>query len=234
MKSDNDIQFPRHVAFIMDGNGRWAQNRLLPRSLGHRQGVKTLMNILDFAFSSGVRYVSVYAFSTENWNRPKDEIDEIFKIAQKLCSDRLEDYIKNNMKLVVTGSRKGLPKTLVDAISNCEEKTKNNTGILINIALNYGGRAEIINAINNIIKDGLKQVDEKIFRNYLQTANISDPDLLIRTSGEQRLSNYMMYQCAYSELYFPKIHWPDFRERELEKAIIAFQKRDRRFGAIKG
>lgn len=227
-------RIPRHIAFIMDGNGRWAKKRGKLRTYGHKIGAEALTTIVEHARKLGVKAISFFAFSTENWNRPKEEVDELFRIGEKLCTERKEDYVKNNMKLIVTGSRKGLPKTLVKAIKECEAATKNNTGIIINIAVNYGGRADIINAVNNIIKDGLKKVDEKTFNKYLQTAEIGDPDLLIRTSGEQRFSNFMLYQCAYSELYFPKIHWPDFREKELEEAIIAYQKRDRRFGAIKG
>ena len=138
------------------------------------------------------------------------------------------------MKLIVIGERERLPEDLQKEIKDCEEATKNNTGLIINIALNYGGRAEIIGAINKLLADGVKSIDEKGFKNYLQTRDIPDPDLVIRTSGEQRLSNFMMYECAYSELYFPKTHWPDFREKQLEEAIIEFQSRDRRFGAIKG
>ena len=159
--------------------------------------------------------------------------DEIFNIARKLLVDKKESFLKSNTRVIVIGDRSRLPLDLQKEIVECENLTKNNDGLVVNVALNYGGRAEIIGAINKIIKDGVKEVNEEIFKSYLQTSNIPDPDLVIRTSGEQRLSNFMMYQCAYSELYFPKIHWPDFREKQLDEAIIEFQKRDRRFGAIK-
>ena len=226
-------RLPKHIAFIMDGNGRWAKRIGKLRTYGHKVGTEAMTSVVEHAKKLGIKIISFFAFSTENWNRPKEEVDEIFRLCEELLDKRKDDYIKSNMKLMVIGSRQKLPKTLVRKIKDLEEKTKNNTGILVNIALNYGGRAEIIDAINKIIKDGVKKVDEKTFRKYLQTKDIIDPDLVVRTSGEQRLSNFMMYQSAYSELYFPKTHWPDFREKELEEAIIAYQKRDRRFGAIK-
>ena len=235
-KKKNEIdmnRLPEHIAFIMDGNGRWAKKRGKLRTFGHKVGTEAMTAVVEHAKKLGVKIISFFAFSTENWNRPKEEVDEIFRLCEELLDKRKQDYIESNMKLNVIGYRDKLPKSLVEKINDLEEKTKNNTGILINIALNYGGRAEIIDAINRIIKDKVKEVDEKTFRKYLQTKDIIDPDLVIRTSGEQRLSNFMMYQCAYSELYFPKTHWPDFREKELEEAIIVYQKRDRRFGAIK-
>ena len=226
-------KLPVHIAIIMDGNGRWAKKRGKLRTYGHKIGTEAMTAIVNHAKKLGVKVISFFAFSTENWNRPKEEVDEIFRLSEELIDSRYNDYIKSNIKLMVIGGRDKLPKTLVDKITDLEEKTKNNDGLTVNIALNYGGRDEIIKAINNILKDGLKKIDEKTFRKYLQTSSVPDPDLLIRTSGEQRLSNFMMYQCAYTELYFPKIHWPDFREKQLEEAIIAYQKRDRRFGAIK-
>ena len=226
-------KMPEHVAFIMDGNGRWAKKRGKLRTYGHRIGAESITAIVNHAKKLGIKVISLFAFSTENWNRPKDEVDEIFRIAEDLIDKRFDDYVNSDIKLIVIGGREKLPKTLVEKIKNMEEKTKNNKSLTVNIALNYGGRDEIIKAVNNILKDGLKEIDEKTFRSYLQTCSIPDPDLLIRTSGEQRLSNFMMYQCAYTELYFPKVHWPDFREKELEEAVIAFQKRDRRYGAIK-
>lgn len=224
---------PSHIAIIMDGNGRWAKKRGKLRTYGHKIGTESMTAIVNHAKKLGIKVLSFFAFSTENWNRSKEEIDEIFRLCEELIDKRYDDYIKSNIKLIVIGGRERLPETLVKKINDLEEKTKNNTGLVVNVALNYGGRDEIIKAINNILKDGLKEIDEKTFRKYLQTSSIPDPDLLIRTSGEQRLSNFMMYQCAYTELYFPKVHWPDFREKELEEAIIAYQKRDRRFGAIK-
>ena len=227
-------RLPTHIAFIMDGNGRWAKKRGMPRTFGHKIGAESLEVVIRHARKLGIKVVSFFAFSTENWNRPKDEVDEIFRIARSLVVSKKESFLKSNMKLIVIGERERLPEDLQKEIKDCEEATKNNTGLIINIALNYGGRAEIIGAINKLLADGVKSIDEKGFKNYLQTRDIPDPDLVIRTSGEQRLSNFMMYECAYSELYFPKTHWPDFREKQLEEAIIEFQSRDRRFGAIKG
>lgn len=226
-------RLPHHIAFIMDGNGRWAKKRGRFRTFGHKIGAESMEVVVRHARDLGIKVVSFFAFSTENWNRPKDEVGEIFNIARKLLVDKRESFLKSNMRVIVIGDRSRLPLDLQKEIVECENLTKNNDGLVVNVALNYGGRAEIIGAINKIIKDGVKEVNEEIFKSYLQTSNIPDPDLVIRTSGEQRLSNFMMYQCAYSELYFPKIHWPDFREKQLDEAIIEFQKRDRRFGAIK-
>ena len=226
-------RLPHHIAFIMDGNGRWAKKRGRLRTFGHKIGAESMQVVVRHARDLGIKVVSFFAFSTENWNRPKDEVGEIFNIARKLLVNKKESFLKSNMRVIVIGDRSRLPLDLQKEIVECENLTKNNDGLVVNVALNYGGRAEIIGAINKIIKDGVKEVNEEIFKSYLQTSNIPDPDLVIRTSGEQRLSNFMMYQCAYSELYFPKIHWPDFREKQLDEAIIEFQKRDRRFGAIK-
>lgn len=226
-------RMPNHIAFIMDGNGRWAKKRGMLRTYGHKIGANAMESVVRHARDLGIKVVSFFAFSTENWNRPKDEVDEIFRIARDLLKSKKESFLKSNMKITVIGDVSKLPEDLQKEIAECEQLTKNNTGLIVNVALNYGGRAEIIGAINKIIKDGVKEVNEDIFRSYLQTCNIPDPDLVIRTSGEQRLSNFMMYQCAYSELYFPKTAWPDFREEQLDEAIVEFQKRDRRFGAIK-
>lgn len=229
----NFEKMPKHIAFIMDGNGRWAKRRGKLRTYGHKIGAESMLAIIEHAKKLGIKIISFFAFSTENWNRPKEEVDEIFKIVKNMLKDKKEDFIKSNIKLMVIGDRQKLDKDLIKEIADIEEKTKDNDALTLNIALNYGGRGEIISAINQIIKDKVEYVDEETFKKYLQTSQIPDPDLLVRTSGEQRLSNFMMYQCAYTELYFPKKHWPDFREKELEEAIIAFQKRDRRFGAIK-
>ncbi len=226
-------RMPNHIAFIMDGNGRWAKKRGMLRTYGHKIGANAMESVVRHARDLGIKVVSFFAFSTENWNRPKDEVVEIFRIARDLLKSKKESFLKSNMKITVIGDVSKLPEDLQKEIAECEQLTKNNTGLIVNVALNYGGRAEIIGAINKIIKDGVKEVNEDIFRSYLQTCNIPDPDLVIRTSGEQRLSNFMMYQCAYSELYFPKTAWPDFREEQLDEAIVEFQKRDRRFGAIK-
>jgi undecaprenyl diphosphate synthase len=236
MKDNNqEIDFsrlPKHVAFIMDGNGRWAKKRGMPRVYGHKIGANALVRVVRRADELGLKIVSFYAFSTENWNRPKAEVDEIFRLIKQGLKSKRNSFVKRNMKLKVVGDISKLPPDLTKLIEQVEEQTKNNTGLIVNIALNYGGRAEIVQAVNKILKDGLNQVDEKTFASYLQTADIADPDLVIRTSGEQRLSNFMMYECAYSELYFPKKHWPSFNAKEVDKAIVEFQKRNRRFGKI--
>ena len=234
---NNKIDFdrlPRHIAFIMDGNGRWAKAKGKLRTYGHKIGADSLRIVIKHAQELGIKVVSFYAFSTENWNRPKDEVDEIFRIACDLIKSKKESMIKANIRLITSGDISKLPKELIGEIEDCIEKTKNNDGIVVNIAINYGSRSEILRAVNEIIKAGIKEVDEATFRKYLYTTNLPDPDLVVRTSGEQRLSNFLMFQNAYAELYFPKTYWPDFREKELEKAIIEFQNRDRRFGKIKG
>ena len=222
-------RMPQHVAFIMDGNGRWAKSRAMPRAYGHKVGVDSVVAIIKHAQKLGIKYISMFAFSTENWKRPKEEIDEIFRLVRTNLTDKKEDFIKNNYKLHHMGDISKLPKDLEKEILECEEKTKENTGLVVNFALNYGSRAEIVNAVNKIVKNG-QQVTEDSFKEYLYTYDMPDPDLVIRTSGEYRLSNFMLYQLAYSELYFPKVHWPAFREKELEQAIIEFQSRNRRFG----
>lgn len=235
-KEKPEIDFnrlPAHIAFIMDGNGRWAKKRGKLRTYGHKIGAKSMSVIVKHARKLGIKIISMFAFSTENWNRPKDEVDEIFRLVKELLDKKRERFTELNIKLKVIGNRDRLDPEVIKSIEAVEELTKNNDGLIVNIALNYGGRGEIIEAVNKILADKLEKVDEATFRQYLQTSEIPDPDLVVRTSGEQRLSNFMMYQCAYSELYFPKTHWPAFREKELEKAIIAYQQRDRRFGAIK-
>jgi len=235
-KDREEIDFsrlPKHVAFIMDGNGRWAKLRGMPRVYGHKIGANALVRVVRRASELGLKVVSFYAFSTENWNRPKEEVDEIFRLCKHGLKSKKNSFIKRNMRFKVIGDISKLPQDLSKLLGDLCEQTKNNSGLIVNMALNYGGRAEIVLAVNKIIEAGLDKVDEATFASYLQTADIMDPDFVIRTSGEQRLSNFMMYECAYSELYFPKKHWPAFNAREFDKAIIEYQKRDRRFGAIK-
>lgn len=223
---------PKHIAFIMDGNGRWAKCRGKVRTYGHKQGVDAVEKVIKHSQKLGLEIISFYAFSTENWKRPKEEVDYIFELLRDYLKEHKDDFRENNIKLKVVGDITKLPKDLQEAVLDTTENTKDCTGLLVNICLNYGSRVEIIRAINNIIKDGIKTVDDEIFSKYLQTEGIPDPDMVVRTSGEYRLSNFMLYQCAYSELYFPKIYWPDFKEKELEKAILVYQKRNRRFGNI--
>ena len=227
---------PQHVAFIMDGNGRWAKKRGMPRTYGHKIGVESLRAVVRRAKELGIKVVSFFAFSTENWNRSKEEVTEIFRLCRELLEKKMQDYIDSDMRFCVIGDYSKIAevdKDLVDEISNLISKTKDHTGMVVNVALNYGGRAEIVRACNKIIASGIKEVDEKTFAGYLDQPDLPDPDFVIRTSGENRVSNFMMWQMAYAELHFPKTYWPDFREKQLDEAIVEFQKRDRRFGGIK-
>ena len=231
-KKINFDKLPEHIAFIMDGNGRWAKERGLKRVLGHRAGVEVITKMVRHADKLGVKILTFYAFSTENWKRPKEEVDEIFRLMTEYINNHKQEFYANDVKLHISGDINKLSAALQNEIIETVAKTKSNKGLLVNIALNYGSRTEIINAINKIISDKIDYVDEATFKKYLQTEDIADPDLVVRTSGEYRLSNFMLYQCAYSELYFPKIYWPDFNEKELERAIVIYQKRTRRMGNI--
>ncbi len=232
LKKLNPNNLPVHVAFILDGNGRWAKRRGMPRPMGHKAGIiackETVKNCLDL----GIKVVSYYAFSTENWNRPQEEIDTIFSLLRDFIKNDLDDVFANDVKLVVSGDYTKFPQDLVEELELNMEKTKNNTKLILNLCINYGGRPEIIRAINNIIASGVKQVDEKLVSSYLYTANLPDPDFVVRTSGENRISNFMLWQNAYAEFYFPKVLWPDFNKKELIKALIEYQGRNRRFGKI--
>ena len=230
--SKNQSKFPKHIGFIMDGNGRWAKVRGKLRTYGHKIGTESMIEISKHAKALGIKYITFYAFSTENWKRPKEEIDEIFRLAKEFIDQNKEEFVNNNVRLNFVGDIEKLPNDLKKSINECINCTNKNTDFVITIAINYGARTEIISAINRIIKDGLKSVDEKIFEKYLQTFGIPDPDFVIRTSGEYRLSNFLLYQSAYAELYFPKKYWPDFRAKELDKAIKVYLKRDRKYGNI--
>mgnify|MGYP004642844685 FL=1 len=222
-----------HLAIIMDGNGRWAIKRGKPRLFGHKAGIESFKRVIKACGELGIGVLSVFAFSTENWTRPQEEVDGIMNLITEFCEQDLDNAITNGVKVVTMGDLSKLPQKLQDSLNNVIEKTKNNNKLILNIGINYGARAEILRAVNNIIKDGIKECDEQTFNSYLYTANLPDPDLIIRASGEKRLSNFMLYQCAYSEFYFPKIHWPDFNKKVIEKAIKVYQKRNRRFGGLK-
>lgn len=226
-------RIPEHVAFIMDGNGRWAKKRMLPRLAGHKAGVDALKRVISAGKELGVKIMSFYAFSTENWKRDKEEVYGIFKLVEDHLTENFNKFIENNIKLQTMGDISKLPESLYKKLVDITNKTQKNTGLIVNVGLNYGGRDEIVNAFNNLIKKGVNKITEEDIKNELYTKNLSDPDLIIRTSGEQRLSNFMLYQAAYSEFYFPKVHWPDFNKKYLEKAIIEYQSRDRRYGKIK-
>ena len=240
-KSDIDLsqmKIPNHVAIILDGNGRWAKKRLMPRNYGHMQGAKTVEKICEDAWNMGIHYLTVYAFSTENWKRPEDEVNALMKLLKNYLKDCIERSNSNDMRVRVIGDKTGLNDEIRDKIAELEEMTKNNTGLNFTIAINYGSRDEMVRAMKKMatdIKDGKvseNEISEETFGNYLDTVGIPDPDLLIRTSGEQRLSNYLLWQLAYTEFYFTDVLWPDFSKKDLEDAILAYNKRDRRFGKI--
>ena len=228
----NNLKIPTHIGYIIDGNGRWAKERNKPRSYGHKYGFKALKEIIKASFELGIKYVSIYAFSTENWNRPKAEVEYLMKILRDYIGTKgfLKDF--KNIKLNVMGDYSKFPKDLAQACKNTMEETKHNEYVL-NLGINYGGRDEIIRAVNEIKKNEKGEITADIFDKYLYTAGQPSPDFIIRTSGEQRLSNFMLWQCAYAEFYFPKTYWPDFNKKELIKALEEYSKRDRRFGAIK-
>ncbi|KPU28183.1 UDP pyrophosphate synthase [Caloranaerobacter sp. TR13] len=234
----NRSKLPRHIAIIMDGNGRWAKKRFLPRTAGHREGVERVKEIVKACGNLGIKYLTLYTFSTENWARPKDEVDTLMKLLVEYLRKELDTLHKNNVRIKVLGNIDELPNLPKKEIIKAIEKTKNNEKLILNIALNYGSRDEIIQAVRNIIFDvkhnkiSVEEINKENFKKYLYTSNQPDPDLLIRTSGEQRVSNFLLYQIAYSEFYFTNTLWPDFKEEHLYKAILEYQNRERRFGKI--
>lgn len=233
------MKIPAHIAIILDGNGRWAKAKGMPRNYGHAQGSKNVERICEEAYRMGVKYLTVYAFSTENWNRPKDEVDALMKLLRNYMKTCLKTAAKNDMKVRVIGDKTGLDEDIRNRIAELEEATKDNGGLNFQIALNYGSRDEIVRAVRRVsedVKEGKvkpEDIDEKMFETYLDTHGIPDPDLMIRTSGELRLSNYLLWQLAYTEFYFTDIPWPDFTKEELSKAIEHYNRRDRRYGGVK-
>jgi len=229
-------RIPRHVAIIMDGNGRWAKKYGKPRVFGHRNGVKAVREITETAADLGVECLTLYAFSTENWNRPRLEVNALMSLLVETLRIEINSLNENNIRLNAIGDLTKLPKRTYETLMEGIEKTKNNDRMMLNLALNYSGRWEIINAVKKIAADSknnlidAENLTDDDFEKYLTTAGIPDPELLIRTSGEYRLSNYLLWQIAYSELYFAPIYWPDFREEDFYKAIIDYQQRERRFG----
>jgi undecaprenyl diphosphate synthase len=230
-KKEN-THIPRHVAFILDGNGRWAEKRGLPRLEGHRAGVKNIRRILKCLDEHRVDYVTLYTFSTENWSRPDDEVKGIFNLLMEVVGRETRELHKNGVRIRHVGRLEGLPAGVQESFKKAVKLTENNTGMTLGVALNYGGRAEILDAVRGITADNIApdDIDEKIFSRYLYTAGFPDVDLVIRTSGEMRLSNFLIWQSAYSEYYFTPVLWPDFNEEELEKALLAYGRRQRRFG----
>ncbi|MGL6202255.1 MAG: isoprenyl transferase [Lachnospiraceae bacterium] len=233
------MNIPRHVAIILDGNGRWAKAKGMPRNYGHAQGSKNVERICEDAYKMGIKYLTVYAFSTENWNRPKNEVDALMKLLRNYMKTCLKTAEKNRMKIRVIGDITPLDEDIKNRIIELEEASKNNDGLNFQIAINYGSRDEIIRAVKRLGVDirenkiNPEDVDDTMLSSYLDTSGIPDPDLLIRTSGELRLSNYLLWQLAYAELYFTDVPWPDFTKDELVKAIVQYNSRERRYGGIK-
>lgn len=229
---------PQHVAIILDGNGRWAKSKGMPRNYGHKMGAKNVEKICDIAGHMGIKYLTVYAFSTENWNRPQGEVDELMRLLSSYMKTCLKTAKKNNMRVRVLGDISRLTPRLQEQIQELEKESSSYDGFHFQIALNYGSRDEMLRAMKKMYgqieagKLSKDEITEEVFSKYLDTADIPDPDLLIRTSGEQRLSNYLLWQLAYSEFYFTETAWPDFDEAELKKAVAAYNNRERRYGGL--
>ncbi len=230
---------PVHVGIIMDGNGRWAKKRHLPRISGHKVGAERIEDILEESVALGIQYLSLYAFSTENWKRPKEEVNSLMNLIVRYVNSRLSDFKKNNIKLLTMGDISKLPPSALNAVNYAKEETKDNNGLILNIGLNYGGRDEIVSGIKALFKEYekdptiIKNLDSELFKSFLDTKDQPDVDLLIRPGGEKRISNFMLYQIAYSEFYFTECLWPDFTKEEFQKAILEFQNRERRYGGLK-
>ncbi len=233
------MEVPQHVAIILDGNGRWAKKRGMPRNYGHTQGAKNVEVICREAWNLGIKYLTVYAFSTENWSRPKEEVSALMKLLRNYMKNCIKTAEKNHMRVRVIGDISKLDSDIQESIHRLEEFSKDQDGLNFQIAINYGSRDEMLRGMKQMLSDykqgkfDLAKLDEQMFERYLDTCGVPDPDLLIRTSGERRLSNYLLWQLAYSELYFTDVPWPDFTKEELVKAIEDYNKRDRRYGGVK-
>ena len=232
------MKIPNHVAIILDGNERWAKSKGMPRNYGHTVGAKNVETVCRAADELGIKYLTLYAFSTENWNRPQNEVNALMKLLEGYLKNCIKTADKNNMRVRVIGEITRLSNAFQQRIHELETASASNTGLNLTIAINYGSRDEILRAVRHMVEDAregkleTKDIDENVFSSYLDTRELPDPDLLIRTSGEQRLSNYLLWQLAYSEFYFTDVPWPDFHKKELELAIEAYNKRDRRFGGL--
>lgn len=232
------MKIPQHVAIILDGNGRWAKSKGLPRNAGHTAGAKNVEVICEEAYKMGIKYLTLYAFSTENWNRPESEVNALMGLLENYLKNCLKTADKNNIRVRIIGEIGRLSEKFQEKIRELEEKSSVNTGLNLTIAINYGSRDEMVRAIKNMMEDHdagklpIDAITPECFSGYLDTKDLPDPDLMIRTSGEQRLSNYLLWQLAYSEFYFAEVPWPDFDKKELELAIEAYNKRDRRFGGL--
>ena len=231
-------KIPTHVAIIMDGNGRWAKKRNMPRVKGHYEGMQTVKKITKYASKLGIKYLTLYAFSTENWARPKEEVNYLMDLPEKMFTSFMPELMENNVKVEVIGVVEKLPENTRKAVEDAVEQTKNNTGLKLIFALNYGSKDEIVTAVKRIAQGAanneykVEEIDEQLISDNLFTKDTPDPDLLIRTSGEQRISNFLLWQIAYSEFIFTKVAWPDFVEEEFYKALLEYQSRDRRFGGL--
>ncbi len=236
---ETELRVPEHVAIILDGNGRWATRRGLPRSMGHAEGCKTLERMVEVASDMGIRYLTVYGFSTENWKRSTEEVGALMNLFRYYMKRIIKIAQRGNVRIRMIGEKSRFAPDIIAGIDEMEASTKDNTGMTFVIAINYGGRDEITRAVRHMMADAKngvlapEDVTEQTVTSYLDTADFPDPDLLIRTSGELRLSNYLIWQCAYTEIYVTDVLWPDFSKEELERAIAAYNKRDRRFGGVK-
>lgn len=239
MLMSDELKMPAHVAIILDGNGRWAKAKGMPRNYGHVQGAKTVETICEEAYRMGIKYLTVYAFSTENWNRPQDEVDALMKLLRNYLKNCLKTAEKNRMCVRILGEKSRLDEDIRARIEELEEATKDNDGLHFQIAINYGGRDELVRAMREITKEvregklSESELDEACISDHLDTAGIPEPDLLIRTCNEQRISNFLLWQLAYTEFYFTPVAWPDFTKEELVKAVEAYNHRDRRYGGLK-
>lgn len=236
LSGENELlnKLPVHIAIIMDGNGRWAKNRHLPRLMGHRAGTEAIRRVVEICADYKIKYLTLYAFSTENWNRPKIEVQGLFGILNELAESEAKKLHKNGIQIRHLGRLDGISKDLQSKIKKAVELTKDNTRLTLSIAFNYGGRTEIIDAIKRVMKDNipLEKLNEALFSNYLYTTDLPDPDLIIRTGGEMRISNFLIWQSVYSEYYSTPVLWPDFNREEMDNALLDFSKRKRRFGAL--
>jgi undecaprenyl diphosphate synthase len=225
---------PQHVGIIMDGNGRWAQARGLPRTAGHRAGTENLREIFRAATDFGIDVLTIYAFSTENWSRPRAEVRALMRLLNRVIENELDELVESGVRIRHVGLVDGLSPVIAERIQHAEEVSKDNDRLIVNVAFNYGGRAEIVEAVKEVIADGLsvEEVDEERFGEYLSTGDLPDPDLIIRTGGDVRLSNFLIWQSAYAELYFTPTLWPDFDREDLREALVSYQQRDRRFGGL--
>jgi len=236
LQSLDKNKMPKHIAIIMDGNGRWAKEQGQDRLYGHYEGVRSVRDIVDACGELGISYLTLYAFSTENWNRPKEEVDALMELLVNTIRKEADELMKNNVRMHIIGDFKSLPAICQKELSEAMDMMANNTGLNLVLALSYSSRWEIVDAAKKMVTDALagklkpEDIDDKVFHNYLNTASFPDPELMIRTSGEYRISNYLLYQLAYAELYFTPVHWPAFRRQNLYEAILNYQQRERRFG----